>query len=71
MQLRVERDATIHFAFSTAAEFAAFLKRPDHKQEFVTRWQDDFNAIADDMRGDEDTKVSVGVIGGADRGGME
>lgn len=33
------------------------MKRPDHKQEFVSRWQDDFNSIPDDMRSDDDTKV--------------
>lgn len=61
-QLRCERDRTVHFCYNTAVEFASFLRRPDHKQEFVSRWQEDFNSIADDMRGDDDTKVVILIL---------
>ena len=58
-QIRIERDSVFHFASKTARLFQDFLVRPDHKQMFVTRWQSDFNEIADDMRADDVTKAEL------------
>lgn len=38
-------------------DYNSFLNRPDHKQEFVAEWQEEFNEVAEDMRADPDTKV--------------
>ncbi|XP_062905823.1 sperm flagellar protein 2 [Mobula hypostoma] len=33
--------------------------RPDHKQAFVSQWQDDYNSIPEDQRGDDDVKAEL------------
>ncbi|KAK7503972.1 hypothetical protein BaRGS_00004704, partial [Batillaria attramentaria] len=40
-------------------DFLAYLRRPDHKQEFVTQWQKDYNMVPDDMREDEETRAEL------------
>lgn len=40
-------------------DFLAYLRRPDHKQEFVAQWQKDYNAVPDDMRDDEETRAEL------------
>lgn len=39
--------------------FKDYLKRPDHKQEFVTQWQVDYNSVADDLWDDDETKEEL------------
>lgn len=39
--------------------FQQFLKRPDHKQDFVSQWQADFNSLPDDLWDDEETKAEL------------
>lgn len=39
--------------------FQQFLRRPDHKQEFVSQWQADFNSLPEDLWDDEETKAEV------------
>ncbi|KAM3939260.1 sperm flagellar protein 2 [Leptodactylus fuscus] len=57
--LRQERLIMIHYLYDIRDRFKDFLQRPDHKQEFVSQWQNDFNAIAEDMREDEETKAEL------------
>ena len=38
-KVRGERERIIRYLFSIRQNFVAFLKRPDHKQEFVSDWQ--------------------------------
>lgn len=39
--------------------FQQFLRRPDHKQNFVSQWQADFNSLPDDLWEDEETKAEL------------
>ena len=39
--------------------FQQFLRRPDHKQDFVSQWQADFNSLPDDLWDDEETKAEL------------
>jgi hypothetical protein len=39
--------------------FLEYLKRPDTKQELVSQWQKDFNAIHDDLRSDEEVRCEL------------
>ncbi|MBN3301113.1 SPEF2 protein, partial [Amia calva] len=57
--LRSERDLIIHQLYDIREEFKQYLKRPDHKQEFVSHWQQDYNSMLDDMREDLETKAEL------------
>ncbi|XP_015195926.2 sperm flagellar protein 2 isoform X2 [Lepisosteus oculatus] len=57
--LRSEGYLIIHHLYDIREEFKEFLRRPDHKQEFVSQWQQDYNSIPDDMRDDEETKAEL------------
>ncbi|XP_040276917.1 sperm flagellar protein 2 [Bufo bufo] len=57
--LRQERLLLIHYLYDIRNRFKDYLQRPDHKQEFVSQWQSDFNSIAEDMREDEETKAEL------------
>ncbi|KAG8599083.1 hypothetical protein GDO81_002871, partial [Engystomops pustulosus] len=57
--LRQERLIMIHHLYDIRNQFKDFLSRPDHKQEFVSQWQTDFNSISEDMREDEETKAEM------------
>ena len=47
--------ANIHPCYRT--EFAEYLRRPDHKQELVSQWQDDFNSLAVHLRREASVKA--------------
>ncbi|XP_077673284.1 sperm flagellar protein 2-like [Eretmochelys imbricata] len=57
--LREEQYSVIHYLADTRNHFKDYLKRPDHKQEFVSQWQSDYNSIADDLWEDEETKAEL------------
>ena len=38
-KVRQERERIIRYLFNIRKNFVTFLKRPDHKQEFVSDWQ--------------------------------
>ncbi|XP_043925933.1 sperm flagellar protein 2 [Protopterus annectens] len=57
--LRDESDHVIYHLADIRYEFKEYLKVPDHKQEFVSRWQLDYNSFADDIREDEETKAEL------------
>ncbi|XP_056402639.1 sperm flagellar protein 2 isoform X2 [Hyla sarda] len=57
--LRQEQLIMIHYLYDIRNQFKEYLRRPDHKQEFVSQWQSDFNSIAEDMREDEETKAEL------------
>uniref|UniRef100_K7FH58 Sperm flagellar 2 n=1 Tax=Pelodiscus sinensis TaxID=13735 RepID=K7FH58_PELSI len=57
--LRQERYFVIHYLADTRNHFKDYLRRPDHKQEFVSQWQSDYNSIADDLWEDEETKAEL------------
>ncbi|XP_016160362.1 PREDICTED: sperm flagellar protein 2 isoform X3 [Ficedula albicollis] len=57
--LRDEQYSIIHYTADIRKKFKDFLKRPHHKQEFVSQWQIDFNSIADGLRDDEETKAEL------------
>ncbi|XP_048450235.1 sperm flagellar protein 2-like [Rhincodon typus] len=57
---RRERHRIIHYLHKIRIDFQEYLEsRPDHKQEFVTQWQNDYNSIAEDLRHDEDVKAEL------------
>ncbi|XP_047447373.1 sperm flagellar protein 2 [Mugil cephalus] len=58
-QLRSQRTLIFQYLFNIREGYKHYLGRPDLKQEFVSRWQKDFNSIPDDMREDEDTKAEL------------
>ncbi|KAE8636517.1 hypothetical protein XENTR_v10003025 [Xenopus tropicalis] len=57
--LRQERLTVIHYLYDIRVHLKDYLKRPDHKQEFVSQWQSDFNSTADDLWEDEETKAEL------------
>ncbi|CAH2296490.1 sperm flagellar 2 isoform X4 [Pelobates cultripes] len=57
--MRKERLIIINYFYDSRNRFRDYLKRPDHKQEFVSQWQSDFSSVADDLRGDEETKAEL------------
>ncbi|XP_053304104.1 sperm flagellar protein 2 [Spea bombifrons] len=57
--MRQERMIVIHYLYDIRNRFKDYIKRPDHKQEFVSQWQSDFSSVPDDMREDEETKAEL------------
>ncbi|XP_035235055.1 sperm flagellar protein 2 isoform X3 [Anguilla anguilla] len=57
--LRGERNLIIRHLYNIREDFKQYLKRPDEKQELVSRWQQDYNAVPEDMRSDERTKAEL------------
>ncbi|XP_019351597.1 sperm flagellar protein 2 isoform X2 [Alligator mississippiensis] len=57
--LRDERHSLIYYLADIRNNFLNYLKRPDHKQAFVSQWQADFNSTADDLWEDEETKAEL------------
>ncbi|XP_077318994.1 sperm flagellar protein 2 isoform X1 [Lithobates pipiens] len=57
--MRQERFIVIHYLYDIRNKFKDYLKRPDHKQEFVSQWQSDFNNIPEDLWEDEETKAEL------------
>ncbi|KAM9858603.1 sperm flagellar protein 2 [Aulostomus maculatus] len=58
-ELRSERSLINWQLFNIREEYKQYLSRPDLKQELVSQWQEDFNNLPDDMRGDEETKAEL------------
>ncbi|XP_008948538.1 PREDICTED: sperm flagellar protein 2-like [Merops nubicus] len=57
--LRDEEHSVISYIADIRKKFQDYLKTPDHKQEFVSQWQSEFNSVADDLREDEETKAEL------------
>ncbi|KAJ8262653.1 hypothetical protein COCON_G00151100 [Conger conger] len=57
--LRNERNLIISHLYNIREDFKQYLKRPDDKQEAVSRWQQDYNSLPEDMREDEQTKAEL------------
>ncbi|KAG5841479.1 hypothetical protein ANANG_G00199930 [Anguilla anguilla] len=57
--LRGERNLIIRHLYNIREDFKQYLRRPDEKQELVSRWQQDYNAVPEDMRSDERTKAEL------------
>ncbi|XP_032193510.1 sperm flagellar protein 2 isoform X3 [Mustela erminea] len=57
--LREEQHSVISYLYEIRTNFQHFLRRPDHKQDFVSQWQADFNALPDDLWDDEETKSEL------------
>ncbi|KXJ09239.1 Sperm flagellar protein 2 [Exaiptasia diaphana] len=58
-KIRHERELIYRYFYGSRKDFVEFLKRPDEKQEYVLQWQKEYNDVAEDMRGDEDTKAEM------------
>ncbi|XP_028916699.1 sperm flagellar protein 2 isoform X2 [Ornithorhynchus anatinus] len=58
-QLRDEQYSIIYYLSDIRRNFQKFLKRPDHKQEFISQWQSDYNSLPDDLWEDEETKAEL------------
>ncbi|XP_076440661.1 sperm flagellar protein 2-like isoform X2 [Babylonia areolata] len=58
-QVRLERENIYRYFFQIRKDFLNYLRRPDHKQEFVSQWQKDYNLVPDDMREDEETRAEL------------
>ncbi|KAF6127394.1 sperm flagellar 2 [Phyllostomus discolor] len=57
--LREDWHVVVAFLYEIRTSFQQFLRRPDHKQDFVSQWQADFNSIPEDLWDDEETKAEV------------
>ncbi|XP_057168177.1 sperm flagellar protein 2 isoform X2 [Ursus arctos] len=57
--LREEQHTVISYLYKVRTNFQHFLRRPDHKQDFVSQWQADFNAVPDDLWDDEEMKSEL------------
>ncbi|XP_069740357.1 sperm flagellar protein 2 isoform X2 [Narcine bancroftii] len=59
-ELRSERDRVIQDLHAFRRDFQEYVEtRPDHKQEFVSQWQDDYNSISDKLRADQDVQAEL------------
>ncbi|KAL6042801.1 hypothetical protein STEG23_015389, partial [Scotinomys teguina] len=57
--LRENQHSILSYLYETRTSFQEFLKRPDHKQDFVSQWQADFNSVPEDLWEDEETKAEL------------
>ncbi|XP_065729297.1 sperm flagellar protein 2 [Phocoena phocoena] len=57
--LREGQHMVIAYLYDIRTDFQQFLRRPDHKQDFVSQWQADFNSLPDDLWDDEETKAEL------------
>ncbi|XP_074185319.1 sperm flagellar protein 2 [Rhinolophus sinicus] len=57
--LREGQHAVLTYFYEIKASFQQFLRRPDHKQDFVSQWQADFNSLPEDLWDDEETKAEL------------
>lgn len=55
-KIRYEREGIIRYFYQIRNDYLAYLRRPDHKQEFVAQWQKTYNEVPDDMRDDEEMR---------------
>ena len=46
----------IMYLYQIREDFKEYLMRPDEKQAHVSQYQEDFNAVSNDVRGDDETK---------------
>ncbi|KAF4024459.1 hypothetical protein G4228_016278 [Cervus hanglu yarkandensis] len=58
-QLREGQHTVFAYLYDIRTSFQQFLRRPDHKQDFVSQWQADFNSLPDDLWDDEETKAEL------------
>nr|AAD56310.1 KPL2 [Rattus norvegicus] len=58
-QLRESQHTVLSYLYETRTSFQEFLRRPDHKQDFVSQWQADFNSVPEDLWEDEETKAEL------------
>ncbi|XP_072461926.1 sperm flagellar protein 2 isoform X4 [Notamacropus eugenii] len=58
-QIRDERHSVLYYLHDIRLNYQEYLQRPDHKQEFVSQWQTDFNNLPDDLWDDEETKAEL------------
>ncbi|XP_052777050.1 sperm flagellar protein 2-like isoform X2 [Mya arenaria] len=58
-KIRDERENIYRYFFQIRKDYLAYLRRPDHKQEFVSQFQKEYNDVPDDMREDEETKMEL------------
>ncbi|XP_058535993.1 sperm flagellar protein 2 isoform X1 [Ochotona princeps] len=57
--LREDQHDVLTYLYEITTSFQEFLRRPDHKQDFVAQWQADFNSFPDDLWEDEETKAEL------------
>ncbi|GAB1299244.1 Sperm flagellar protein 2 [Apodemus speciosus] len=57
--LRESQHNMLSYLYETRTSFQEFLRRPDHKQDFVSQWQVDFNSVPEDLWEDEETKAEL------------
>ncbi|XP_054439986.1 sperm flagellar protein 2 [Pteronotus mesoamericanus] len=57
--LREDQHIVLNFLYKIRTSFQQFLRRPDHKQNFVSQWQADFNSLPEDLWEDEETKSEM------------
>uniref|UniRef100_A0A4X2LC40 Calponin-homology (CH) domain-containing protein n=1 Tax=Vombatus ursinus TaxID=29139 RepID=A0A4X2LC40_VOMUR len=58
-QIRDERHSVLYYLHEVRLNYQEYLQRPDHKQEFVSQWQADFNSLPEDLWDDEETKAEL------------
>lgn len=58
-KIRDERENIYRYFYQIRKDFLAYLQRPDHKQEFVSQFQKEYNETPDDMRDDDETKMEL------------
>lgn len=56
---RDEREGIIRYFYQIRKDYLAYLRRPDHKQEFVSQWQKAYNELPDDLRDDEEMRSEL------------
>ncbi|XP_058163686.1 sperm flagellar protein 2 isoform X3 [Dasypus novemcinctus] len=57
--LREDQHFVLSYLYEIRTSFQQYLRRPDHKQDFVAQWQADFNSLPDDLWDDEETKAEL------------
>ncbi|XP_060047846.1 sperm flagellar protein 2 [Erinaceus europaeus] len=57
--LREDHHNVVTYLYNVRISFQQFLRRPDHKQDYVSQWQADFNSLPADLWDDEETKAEL------------
>ncbi|XP_013370455.1 PREDICTED: sperm flagellar protein 2 isoform X2 [Chinchilla lanigera] len=57
--LREDQHALLAYLYDIRTSFQQLLRQPDYKQEFVSQWQANFNALPEDLWDDEETKAEL------------
>ena len=52
-------NCSCYFSSFFSKQFSTYLCRPDHKQEFISQWQENYNGLDESLRHEEVVKAEL------------